>query len=254
MFKGLYFSNHPCLRFLWIHTYHVHIKKVKICLNPHTPLMKSKKEKEKETKEGKSKKHTHKYTNKQKNQIYVISLVRWLGWVFDTHERQKDRFSVIITIPILQSTINLKINPLQNHMHVSKVHCGSAFEPGASGLPYYCTPPVCVPDVIGALAVWWQNNQKKQECRSIRSGAARLDYHWKPLVCVPVIGALGMWWQNTKKYVCIYIHGCYDAAGRATVTGPARRHLPPTTPRGVKTRGICPELPEEYKLVNIPVQ
>jgi len=37
-----------------------------------------------------------------------------------------------------------------------KVHCGSAFEPGASGLPYYCTPPVCVPDVIGALAVWRQ--------------------------------------------------------------------------------------------------
>ena len=26
MFKGLYFSNHPCLRFLWMHTYHVHIK------------------------------------------------------------------------------------------------------------------------------------------------------------------------------------------------------------------------------------
>jgi len=27
--------------------------------------------------------------------------------------------------------------------------------------PYYCTPPVCVPDVIGALAVWRQNNTKK---------------------------------------------------------------------------------------------
>jgi hypothetical protein len=26
-----------------------------------------------------------------------------------------------------------------------KVHCGSAFEPGASELPSYCTPPVCVP-------------------------------------------------------------------------------------------------------------
>ena len=44
---------------------------------------------------------------------------------------------------------------------VSKVHCGSAFEPGTSRLPYYCTPPVCVPDVIGAvLTVWWQNTQK----------------------------------------------------------------------------------------------
>jgi len=26
-----------------------------------------------------------------------------------------------------------------------------------SGLPYYCTPLVCVPAVIGALPVWWQN-------------------------------------------------------------------------------------------------
>jgi len=38
------------------------------------------------------------------------------------------------------------------------VHCRSAFEPGASSLPYYCTPPVCVPAVIGALAVWRQKN------------------------------------------------------------------------------------------------
>jgi len=30
-----------------------------------------------------------------------------------------------------------------------KVHCGNALGPGASGLPYYCTPPVTVPDVIG---------------------------------------------------------------------------------------------------------
>jgi len=42
-----------------------------------------------------------------------------------------------------------------------KVHCGSASEPGASGLPYYCTPPVCVPDVIGALAVWRHKNKQK---------------------------------------------------------------------------------------------
>ena len=42
---------------------------------------------------------------------------------------------------------------------MSKVHCGSAFEPGASGLPYYCTPPVCVPDVIGGLAVWLHNKK-----------------------------------------------------------------------------------------------
>ena len=36
----------------------------------------------------------------------------------------------------------------------------SAFETGDSRLPYYCTPPVCVPDVIGALAVWRQDKKK----------------------------------------------------------------------------------------------
>ena len=43
----------------------------------------------------------------------------------------------------------------------SMIHCGSAFEPGASGLPHYCTPPVCVPDVLGALAVWQLSTNKK---------------------------------------------------------------------------------------------
>ena len=45
----------------------------------------------------------------------------------------------------------------------SMVHCGSAFEPGASGLPYYCTPPVCIPGVLGALAVWRHNNNKTKK-------------------------------------------------------------------------------------------
>ena len=55
----------------------------------------------------------------------------------------------------------MQFHPLQDNIHVSKVHCRSAFEPGAPGLPYYCTPPLCVPDVLCALAVWRQNNQKK---------------------------------------------------------------------------------------------
>jgi len=45
----------------------------------------------------------------------------------------------------------------------SMVHFRSAFESGASGLPYYCTQPVCIPAVLGALAVWRQNTHKK--CR-----------------------------------------------------------------------------------------
>ena len=43
-----------------------------------------------------------------------------------------------------------------------KVHCRSAFARAERfWTSYYCTPPVCVPDVIGGLAVWQHNNQKK---------------------------------------------------------------------------------------------
>jgi len=42
-----------------------------------------------------------------------------------------------------QDNHTLQIHPLQNNIHVSKVHCGGFFEPGASGLPYYCTS-ICV--------------------------------------------------------------------------------------------------------------
>jgi len=51
----------------------------------------------------------------------------------------------------------------QINIHRSEVHCGSAFEPGGSGLPYYCTPPVCVPAVLSVLAVWWLSGGKKSE-------------------------------------------------------------------------------------------
>jgi len=48
---------------------------------------------------------------------------------------------------------------------VSKVHhdCGSVLESGASGLPYYCTAPVCVHDVLGVLVVWRKNKNKTKK-------------------------------------------------------------------------------------------
>jgi len=76
-----------------------------------------------------------------------------------------------------------------------KIHCGSAFEPGASGLHHYCTSPVCVPDVIGALAVWRQNTNKTKNsvvhCGSaFEPGASGLPYYCTPPVvlgkqCLP---------------------------------------------------------------------
>jgi len=43
---------------------------------------------------------------------------------------------------------------------VSKVRCGSAFGPGASGLPYYCAPFVLVLNSLGGLAVWWLTHKQ----------------------------------------------------------------------------------------------
>ena len=57
-----------------------------------------------------------------------------------------------------------------NYTHIPRniqtcdMNCGSAFEPGASRLPYYCTSSVCVPDVLGVLGVWRQSNKKKSCC------------------------------------------------------------------------------------------
>ena len=48
----------------------------------------------------------------------------------------------------------------------SQVHCGSALRPGASGLPYYCAPLVCVPAVLGELAVWQHNKPKTKNQHS----------------------------------------------------------------------------------------
>ena len=61
-----------------------------------------------------------------------------------------------------------------------KVHCGSALVgPGASGLPYYCKPLVCVPAVLGGLAVWQHNNQKIRQSATARDSSVVRD-EWGP--------------------------------------------------------------------------
>ena len=53
---------------------------------------------------------------------------------------------------MVASATNCALDP---HVDCSMQHGhDSAFEPGAYGLPYYCTPPVCVPVVLGGLSVW----------------------------------------------------------------------------------------------------
>ena len=65
----------------------------------------------------------------------------WLNWTGDIINKtpsgqQKSHYTS-------KYTPNIQIHPLQNNINVSKVHCGSAFQPGASEIPYYCTS-ICV--------------------------------------------------------------------------------------------------------------
>jgi len=64
---------------------------------------------------------------------------------------------------------------------------------------------MCVPDVIGALAVWWQTTQKKElskvHCGSAFGlGACRLPYYCTiPVTVAVVMGARTLFQQDTKK-------------------------------------------------------
>jgi len=77
------------------------------------------------------------------------------------------------------------------------------------GFPRTAPPSVCVPGVIGALAVWIPNPQKNKNkcvCHSfhgplreyLRARRFRATCYCTPPVCVPaVLGALTVWRQNT---------------------------------------------------------
>jgi len=54
---------------------------------------------------------------------------------------------------LLQEAVDLR----QINIHMSGVHCVSAVHSGASELPYYCTPRVCISAVTELLAVWRHN-------------------------------------------------------------------------------------------------
>jgi len=53
--------------------------------------------------------------------------------------------------------------PQLTKQHTLKDGIARVFESGASRFPYYCTPPECVPDVIGTLAVWRHNSKKQKQ-------------------------------------------------------------------------------------------
>jgi len=90
---------------------------------------------------------------------------------------------------------------------------GSAYEAGGSGLPYYCTPPVCVPDVIGALAVW-RLQKKKMSCTCVWAQVELDKSTWQvalvKLTCHirlrPLFKSLDKW-QLVKSSCRVNLHG-----------------------------------------------
>ena len=62
----------------------------------------------------------------------------------------------------------------------------SSIRQGVSRLHYCCAPLVCVPDVIGLLAVWWHNKPKTKTKTKVTSlgrlgtheAVSRKDHEW----------------------------------------------------------------------------
>ena len=54
----------------------------------------------------------------------------------------------------------------------------SPLQPGARGLPYYCTPLVCVPKIQGGLAVWRLNQPKPKGRGSWRGAPCRKGFQY----------------------------------------------------------------------------
>jgi len=76
----------------------------------------------------------HKTQNKTKHNIKIIRIIQIIAMFEFTTKIQTHHFKTILNIlntPSLEYTNTL----FQNNIHVSKVYCGSAFEPGASELP-----------------------------------------------------------------------------------------------------------------------
>jgi len=74
----------------------------------------------------------------------------------------------------------------QINIHMSEVHCGSAFEPGGSGLPYYCIPPVCVLDVLCALPVW-RFSKKTKSLESRHHAGGRINFGRLSCLCLMIV-------------------------------------------------------------------
>ena len=105
---------------------------------------------------------------------------------------------------------NIKMILLQKNIHVSEVHCWSAVRFGQALPGYLITAPpsVCIPDVIGALAVWIQN-QKKTCLQGVNHG---LSSTWARTVTAYGDSYRCLWYARRGFWplpVCYHSQGVY---------------------------------------------
>jgi len=66
-------------------------------------------------------------------------------------------------IPIPENTINIQIHHFKLSCVQGPLRQWCSIRSGTSGLPYYCTPPVTIPAVLGVPAVWRHNDKNGKD-------------------------------------------------------------------------------------------
>jgi len=102
---------------------------------------------------------------------------------------------------------------------------------GASGLPYYCAPLVCVSEVIQSLAVWWYYKPKTKN-QNPRSGSAAGLWLHRSSIAMDAGAGLRCDAPEPDATVCkTLVHSEVDS--------PMRRSIAPSV-RGAHPEGHCP--------------
>ena len=87
------------------------------------------------------------------------------------------------------------------------VHCGNALGLGASGPPYYCTPPVCqcvcvllcfIKPILGNHYVRSRGFIVSEQGRRTHDPRSSTSQPSRVTVLI-VLGALAVWWHNNNK-------------------------------------------------------
>jgi len=71
-----------------------------------------------------------------------------------------------------------------NNKALNNTNCGSAFEPGASGLPYYCAS-ICVPSYVRSWCNWRASSMDSKLKKKLKRTTHRTD--WTELNNTPCV-------------------------------------------------------------------